>query len=604
MAANVRYAEQFKQSFDKHADNELFDYFVEFLYFVDKLVIQKHHLIEEHANYNEQIAKLFAKPELATLAEIPLFKEYQAYMSVKTHEFFSRLGILPPRQRKRAHDKDEESHHAKHKPDDISSSDSEEEGVLHIDMERVDRTPDPSRPVTPTAPVDNSNSENTGARHRFFCEFPQGEHETYCEDISKIVGYRVACKYTGQLYMVLLKNDQKFREVQAYLKKKNIGCQTYDPKSQRPVKVMIKGIPHSTPKNEIEDYLTSMGYAPINIAFIRNRQKKLLPYCVVDLQRTANIEDIYSLDTYHYLQITVEKYHSNKVRQCHNCQGYGHSSYTCTLTPRCLKCAENHLFKDCKTKGKDPVKCANCLGPHVATYRGCPKNPRNKNSNQPTKPNPSSQAKAKSDLIKQKLNPFSDNAPPPGTAPWTLVGPNRKSNKTIYLPEQCTSDKPPLETMDVTASAQNNSLPSENSNSTIQENKVAHTEAPSTSKDNNLSIEPATWMNGYSEENRSARNLTHTKQIKKTKLTTKGKRPRRRTGKQTAPTSTTSLSSLIEVIQTIRELNEIVDIASLLRVLKNAIEAINTYTDPLDRASALILTILDNLKPRHDRSTK
>lgn len=61
-----------------------------------------------------------------------------------------------------------------------------------------------------------------------------------------------------------------------------------------------------------------------------------------------------------------------EVMQCQNCQRYGHSKNYCHRSPRCVKCAGDHLTKNCerKTKSKD-VKCINCQGNHPANYRGC-----------------------------------------------------------------------------------------------------------------------------------------------------------------------------------------------------------------------------------------
>lgn len=36
-----------------------------------------------------------------------------------------------------------------------------------------------------------------------------------------------------------------------------------------------------------------------------------------------------------------------------------------------MKCAGNHLTKDCKKKDLKTPKCINCQGNHPANYRGC-----------------------------------------------------------------------------------------------------------------------------------------------------------------------------------------------------------------------------------------
>ena len=61
------------------------------------------------------------------------------------------------------------------------------------------------------------------------------------------------------------------------------------------------------------------------------------------------------------------------VQQCWNCQSFGQWAKTCRSKTKCLICGEGHHQKGCpnKEKKKQP-KCANCKGPHVASYKGCP----------------------------------------------------------------------------------------------------------------------------------------------------------------------------------------------------------------------------------------
>ncbi|GFQ88279.1 hypothetical protein TNCT_455841 [Trichonephila clavata] len=48
----------------------------------------------------------------------------------------------------------------------------------------------------------------------------------------------------------------------------------------------------------------------------------------------------------------------------------------CTRTPRCVKCAGNHLAKECEKPFGDTPKCCLCGGEHPANFLGCPKNPK------------------------------------------------------------------------------------------------------------------------------------------------------------------------------------------------------------------------------------
>ena len=60
------------------------------------------------------------------------------------------------------------------------------------------------------------------------------------------------------------------------------------------------------------------------------------------------------------------------VQQCHNCQHFGHSAKNCQAKTKCVICREGHSHKGCPNKEKKQPKCANCKGPHVANYKGCP----------------------------------------------------------------------------------------------------------------------------------------------------------------------------------------------------------------------------------------
>ena len=54
------------------------------------------------------------------------------------------------------------------------------------------------------------------------------------------------------------------------------------------------------------------------------------------------------------------------------CQKYGLTKHYCRNSPKCVKCAEQHLTSECPRKVQDDaVKCAKCGDQHPANYRGC-----------------------------------------------------------------------------------------------------------------------------------------------------------------------------------------------------------------------------------------
>ena len=60
------------------------------------------------------------------------------------------------------------------------------------------------------------------------------------------------------------------------------------------------------------------------------------------------------------------------VQQCYNCQNFEHSAKNCKAKTKCVICGEGHSHRGCPKREKQQPKCANCKGPHVANYKGCP----------------------------------------------------------------------------------------------------------------------------------------------------------------------------------------------------------------------------------------
>lgn len=104
-----------------------------------------------------------------------------------------------------------------------------------------------------------------------------------------------------------------------------------------------------------------------------------IPIYLINVLPCPNFEDIYNITEVLCLNVTVERFKgANIVKQCYSCQGFGHASEICGFTPKCVKCAQAHLTINCPNKeNKMTPLCVNCKGPHVASYRGCPRNPIN-----------------------------------------------------------------------------------------------------------------------------------------------------------------------------------------------------------------------------------
>ncbi|XP_063988300.1 uncharacterized protein LOC135168239 [Diachasmimorpha longicaudata] len=72
------------------------------------------------------------------------------------------------------------------------------------------------------------------------------------------------------------------------------------------------------------------------------------------------------------MKITWEHYmNKRRITQCRRCQEWGHSTTNCVAKPLCLKCAENHLTRECTKTRDTPATCANCGGKHPANATSC-----------------------------------------------------------------------------------------------------------------------------------------------------------------------------------------------------------------------------------------
>jgi hypothetical protein len=71
-------------------------------------------------------------------------------------------------------------------------------------------------------------------------------------------------------------------------------------------------------------------------------------------------------------KIIIEPPHQKReIKQCKNCQKYGHTKQYCYRRLRCVKCTGDHHTSQCNRQGKSSnVKCVNCLGIHPANYKG------------------------------------------------------------------------------------------------------------------------------------------------------------------------------------------------------------------------------------------
>jgi hypothetical protein len=144
-----------------------------------------------------------------------------------------------------------------------------------------------------------------------------------------------------------------------YLDCQLLNYYTFFPKSEKPIKAVLRHLLTDTPTEDISNALVELDYDIISVKQMTSRknirdggtQVTNLPLFLVTLPRTENSKNIFKLTNLYNIIIKVEAYRTqNGLTQCHNCQQFGHVWANCKQPPRCLWCGRGHLHKDCPEK--------------------------------------------------------------------------------------------------------------------------------------------------------------------------------------------------------------------------------------------------------------
>ncbi|GFW34951.1 nucleic-acid-binding protein from transposon X-element [Trichonephila clavipes] len=186
------------------------------------------------------------------------------------------------------------------------------------------------------------------------------------------------CIKTAGKYVKLYTDTQPQRDtLKQLLEELKYPFYTFTPKHERPIKVVIKGLPRTTKTAEIHSDLLDLGFTLNKVTQLTgNITKQLLSVFSILLPRNTFNEGIFHLKTLGYLSITVEGFESRGVIQCFQCNQFNHTAEHCHLTPNSLKCGEKHQTRDCQIKRLD-TPCINCqVHGHMANYSKCPLFPK------------------------------------------------------------------------------------------------------------------------------------------------------------------------------------------------------------------------------------
>ncbi|GFQ99778.1 nucleic-acid-binding protein from transposon X-element [Trichonephila clavata] len=129
-----------------------------------------------------------------------------------------------------------------------------------------------------------------------------------------------------------------------------------------PIKVVIKGLPIDTDVADIEADLKEQGIKIEKIAQLRKFSNKApLPFFMIELKPEEHTK-IANVNSLCYISVWFDPFRRKPgATQCYNCNFFNHTSKNCRMTPRCIKCGDNHRTSDCpqKERSENP-HCINC----------------------------------------------------------------------------------------------------------------------------------------------------------------------------------------------------------------------------------------------------
>lgn len=166
---------------------------------------------------------------------------------------------------------------------------------------------------------------------------------------------------------------EDFRNLVKFCKEEHLDFHSFRDPTNRPLTVIIRGIPTCYSDSEVLDELHRLNYPVQKINRIYKFHSPTI-LCAVELLNNDIAKTIYKLNNLFNAIVKVEEKRKSAFPvQCKNCQRYGHSKNNCGRESRCVRCLGNHHYESCPLPINAPPRCINCQGWHRASFKQCPK---------------------------------------------------------------------------------------------------------------------------------------------------------------------------------------------------------------------------------------
>ncbi|KAM0726761.1 Nucleic-acid-binding protein from transposon X-element [Formica fusca] len=197
-------------------------------------------------------------------------------------------------------------------------------------------------------------------------------HGDLIDKVKGIISNKFFIKYQTNRTAVHTETQEDYKKLIAILESDGAQYHTFIPKDRKAKAFVIRGLPKNIDNQDIKNELKEFDIQVNNCNEMTGTHN---PLYMVTILGSINIRIlVHKVKYLNHTKITWERYLNKKrVTQCHRCQEWGHATSNCHVTPKCLKCAENHLTRECKKPATIPARCANCGKDHPANAIICEK---------------------------------------------------------------------------------------------------------------------------------------------------------------------------------------------------------------------------------------
>ncbi|GFS82320.1 PRE_C2HC domain-containing protein [Trichonephila clavipes] len=162
-------------------------------------------------------------------------------------------------------------------------------------------------------------ANNPGAKNLpppVFLKYTQN-HRTQMKTLNDIYP-ELRGKLIGEYIKLYSDTDEERRELIHKLDELKYQYFAIKPKAERPIKVVIKGLPRDSNPQDIQNDLMELGYTVDKVSQLISRiTKQPLPIFLVSLPRNIFHAKIFELKKVSYMNVTVDGYDGKGVTQCY-----------------------------------------------------------------------------------------------------------------------------------------------------------------------------------------------------------------------------------------------------------------------------------------------